>query len=100
LRSGPTARPKGPPMATYKLVSATRSGDAPHDHVVSVGIGPTTILDVAQVREALDNFDTYYVYGDGQSAVIEKFDCECGAKTVRSEADATEHNDLESLPSS
>ena len=87
-------------MATYKIVSATRSGDAPHDHVVSIATGPNTTLDVAEVRDALDSFHTYYVYGEGQSAVIEKFDCECGAKTIRSEADATEHNNLDSLPSS
>ena len=85
-------------MATYKITCATRSGDAPHDHVVSISIGGSTRRPVAEVRDALDKFDTYYVYGGEQSAVVEKFDCECGAQTIRSEADATEANNLHSLP--
>ena len=85
-------------MATYKIVCATRSGDAPHDHVVSIGIGPTTNVAVAQVREALDNADTYYVFGGDTSCVIEKFDCECGAQTVRSAAGANEQNNLDAVP--
>lgn len=86
-------------MSTYKITCATKSGDAPHDHVVSIGIGPNTTLSVDEVRENIDNAKVYYVYADGQSAVIEKFDCECGAKTVVSESDANEKNNLDALPS-
>ena len=85
-------------MATYKILCATRSGDAPHDHVVSIGIGPTTTMSMADVREALDNADTYYVYGDGTTATVEKFDCDCGAQTIRSDSFATDANNLNSLP--
>ena len=86
-------------MSTYKITCATKSGDAPHDHVVSIGIGPNANLSVAEVRENLDNSKTYYVYGGGVSAVVEKFDCDCGAKTIRSIAEATEKNNLDALPS-
>ena len=86
-------------MATYKILCVTRSGDDPHDHVVSVGIGPTTNVPVAKVREALDHADTYYVFGGDLPAVVEKFDCDCGAETIRSAAGAIEANNLDSVAS-
>jgi hypothetical protein len=85
-------------MATYKITCVTREGDAPHDHVVSIGIGPHTTLSVADVRERLDHADVYYTYGGEKSAVVEKHDCECGAATIKSVAEATAENDLHSVP--
>jgi hypothetical protein len=85
-------------MATYKITAVTRSGEAPHDHVTSIDIGPYDNRPVADVRDAIDNADVYYVYGGGESAKVEKFDCECGAKTIKSIADATDKNDLSTVP--
>ena len=86
-------------MATYKITAVTRSGDAPHDHVTSIDIGPTDNLSVAEVRDRIDAYDTYYVYGGGEPCSVEKFDCECGAQTIRSQAGANEKNDLAAVPS-
>ena len=84
-------------MATYKITAVTRSGDAPHDHVTSVEIGPNDTRTVAEVREAIENADVYYVYGGGEPCSVEPFDCECGAQTLRSQAGSNEKNDLSAV---
>jgi len=85
-------------MATYKITAVSKSGDAPHDHVTSVDIGPYDRRTVAEVRDAIENSDVYYVYGGGEPCSVEAFDCECGVTSLRSQAGANEKNDLSAVP--
>lgn len=86
-------------MATYKITAVTRSGDAPHDHVTSVDIGPHDTRTVAEVRDAIQSdSDVYYVYGGGEPCSVEVYTCDCGVETLRSLPGSNEKNDLSAVP--
>ncbi len=78
----------------------------PHDaHIEAVGVGddPTSAdeqLTVGEVYRAMDRGDTFYTKSrkTGKEAEVHKYECgHCGKKTLRSDADATEDNNLDNL---
>lgn len=59
----------------------------------------STTLAVGEVRRQIDYGEAFYTEdARGNQARVEKFDCGCGVKTIRSNADATTANNLDSLP--
>ncbi len=92
-------------MSDFRIVCTRQEpGDASHGHIVQVGTGPTAqqytqTWTVPEVYAAMDRGDRFLTFGEQsrQWALVEKFVC-CGRQTLRSEADATTDNNLDSLP--
>jgi len=92
-------------MADYRIVCTDKSSKTKdHDHIVSVGIGDNpnkagSKQTVTQVRDALDNGDTFHTVSTSTSkkAYVEKLDCSCGVKTIRTNADGIKDDNLDAL---
>jgi hypothetical protein len=93
-------------MSTNRIVCTEQSRPSAvgHGHILAVGLGTdpnqaTNRETVETVRANLLNGDVYYTVGPrtGKLAYVYRYDCPCGVKTVRSTADATTDNNLDSL---
>ena len=87
-------------VADFRIVCVTKDGIYPHDHIVSVGVGTSSYRwSVDQVRESLSHGDLFHTVGplSGKIAHVRPFDCECGARTIRSNFEMEPDNDLEQL---
>lgn len=78
---------------------------AGHGHILDVGIGTRADQydyreDVSTVRMNILAGQLYYTQGktSGKQARVERFDCWCGIKTIKSAPDAVADNNLDSLP--
>lgn len=75
-----------------------------HGHILAVGIGTdpgsaTQRETVDTVRRNILNGERYYTQGErsGKVANVERYDCWCGVKTIRSTPDAVTDNNLDNL---
>lgn len=90
-------------MSNHRIVCTEQTDNCPkYGHIIAVGIGddPNKASDrktVDQVWAALDAGQTFYTYGGGKVALVHKHWCGCGRKTLRSAADCTTLNNLDSL---
>ncbi len=94
-------------MASYRIVCTTQEPTgASHDeaHIVAVGVGndPDSAdrrFEVDEVRENLDQGDTFYTKSEAteKTAEVEKYDCSCGYETIRTKPDDRIDNNLDDL---
>ena len=92
-------------MARKLIVCVDKSAPSAsgHRHIVGVGVsqnGERSFEDVTAVRARIrGNVDTYFTYGRTSEKVarVEAWDCSCGARTIRSHADAVADNNLDNL---
>lgn len=94
-------------MASYRIVCTNQEPpDEPHDeaHIAVVGTGddPDSAdkkWQVGDVRDALDDGTTFYTKSEttGETAEVEKYDCSCGYKTIRTKPDERIDNNLDDL---
>ena len=87
---------------TQKRIVCTEKSSGGHGHILKVGIGtdPGKATDsetVSVVRSNIAAGDIYYTYGGGKTALVRRYDCSCGVKTIRSDSDATTANNLDNL---
>lgn len=95
-------------MAQYRIVCTTQEpASLPNDraHIVAVGTGASTGYDrywqLYEVLAAMDQGDSFYTYGETskQVALVEKYVCPwCSRTHIRTKPDATQDNNLDSLP--
>lgn len=93
-------------MADYRIICVTEHKNAGHDgHVVEVGTGVTPDSytrkwTVSEARRAIDAGDTFHTISKStrKRAEVRKWDCGCGYKTLKSDADATADNNLDNMP--
>jgi hypothetical protein len=88
-----------------RIVCTEKSTSTTHGHITTVGIGSDA--DKADTSETVDEVrrnilfgtDTYYTLDvrSGKRADVERFDCWCGVKTIRSNPDAVTDNNLDKL---
>src|SRR5207248_3259495 len=90
LRS-PNARPEGAEAVANRIVCTELKYPTEHRHIVAVGIGTdpnkaSNRWTVEQVRSALLKGTRFYTQSlsTGKIANVERFDCSCGYKTIRS----------------
>jgi len=95
---------KGPDVASYQIVCATKQPE--HRHIVKVGTGTADVVSsgiwsIEQVRRRLEAGDRFYtIDSKGREADVERYTClrdDCGFETVRTEADATTDNNLDQI---
>jgi hypothetical protein len=92
-------------MADYQILCVTTKYQDPREHIVSVGTGTVTVdrtWTVKQVRKAIKRGDDhFYTVGptSGEQAAVRRYKCACGVKTIRSDDDAVEDNNLDNLGS-
>ena len=90
-------------MASYQIVCTERQ--ASHGHITHVGTGSDPAdqrWTVKNVREAIEDGDTFYTVGprSGKTAYVEPYDAYANGvilETIRSSADAVEDNNLDNL---
>lgn len=93
-------------MADYRIVCVTEHKNAGHDgHVVDVGTGVradtyTQKWTVTQARRAIDLGHTFHTISrsTGRRAEVRKWQCGCGYRTLKSDADALADNNLDNMP--
>lgn len=84
-------------MSTYQITCATKIH--PHRHITQIGgVGARWTVD--QARAAIARGDVFYTVSrlTGKQARVLAFDCSCGVKSLRSNADAVTDNNLDNLP--
>ncbi|AUI62502.1 DUF3892 domain-containing protein [Amycolatopsis sp. BJA-103] len=84
-------------MAEYEIVCTVQTGCTAGGHILAVGRGGD-VLRVDDVYTSMDNGDRYFTDADGRKAYVRKWACTCGVGTLKSAADATLRNNLDSLP--
>lgn len=89
-------------MANYRIVCVELKYPTQHRHITGVGTGANPNAadnqwTVQQVRSAIDRGDTFYTQSPttAKVAYVDKFDCSCGYKTIKSRADAVQDNNLD-----
>lgn len=91
-------------MTDYRIVCTVQTGGTSHGHITAVetesnASSPSTRLTVRDVYHRMDSGHTFYTYGGGLRAPVQKWRCSCGTSTLRSGPDATTENNLDSLRS-
>jgi hypothetical protein len=91
-------------MAAYhQIVCTNQTNCSSTGHIVAVGIGSDVTranerLTVGAVWAAMDKGDVFYTSdAQGNVALVEKFYCGCRQGSLRSKADASKANNLDSL---
>lgn len=91
-------------MASHRIVCTEQKRPTHHNHIMAVGTGETADKaterwTVEQVRSAILNGTRFYTVSPstGKIANVERFDCACGVKTIRSSPDAVRDNNLDNL---
>jgi hypothetical protein len=89
---------------SYRIVCTDQKRPTHHNHIVGVGVGDnpdkaSQQFTVAEVRSMILNGTRFYTQGrtSGKVANVERFDCPCGYKTIRSTPDAVADNNLDNL---
>lgn len=89
-------------MSAYRIVCTDQTGCSQGGHITGVGTGADPDAagqswSVQQVWDAIDRGHTFYTYANGRQASVHKLHCGCGRGSLRSGADATTANNLDSL---
>jgi hypothetical protein len=94
-------------MSRYRIVCVESKyfESGKHDHLTVVGTGKDPAAadkkwTVAEVRSAIDGGDEFFTrsVSTGNEAKVEKFTCStCDFKTIRSNADRVQDNNLDNL---
>src|SRR5690348_7152970 len=89
-------------MSAIRIVCTEQTGCSTGGHILAVGTGDDSSRangrwTVAEVWSAIDTGQTFYTYGGGKVALVNKYRCGCGLRSLRSAADATTLNNLDSL---
>lgn len=89
-------------MSRYQVVCTEQTGCSTGGHIKAVGTGtdPARSNGRWTVREVWDKIDlghTFFTEANGHTASVKKYDCPCGRGSLRSSADATTANNLDSL---
>ena len=91
-------------MSDYRIVCTEQKKPTHHNHIMGVGTGddPSKASQrwtVQEVRDAIARGHRFYTVGlrSGKVAFVERFDCSCGVKTIRSRPDAVTDNNLDNL---
>lgn len=86
-------------MAEYEIVCTVQAGCTAGGHILAVGrVDADYQMGVVEVYHSMDKGDRYFTYAEGLKAYVRKWACPCGEGTLRSTADATLRNNLDSLP--
>ena len=93
-------------MTDYRIECVDRP-DSPAEHRRHLtGIGTVASDgtkkhwdDIASVREAMANGDRFHTknHHSEKTASVERFDCECGAETIRSSPEDLANNNLDNM---
>jgi hypothetical protein len=88
-------------VADYRIVCTNQTGCSQGGHIISVGTGSDQGWDrqwsVQDVWNAMSAGHRFFTFGGGKWATVHSFRCGCGLGTLRSGADATTANNLDSL---
>ena len=93
-------------MSSYQVQCTEQSnpGAQGHGHILAVGTGTTSSRPdqrwtVEEVRRAIWNGHRFYTVSPSTRRIanVERYDCWCGVKTIRSAADAVYDNNLDNL---
>jgi Protein of unknown function (DUF3892) len=90
-------------MSSRQIICTDQTGCSQSGHITAVGLDDTGSdkaserLTVSEVYSAMDRGDIFYTWGGGKVALVHKYKCGCGLATLRSAADATTLNNLDSL---
>lgn len=93
-------------MSTKRIVCTEQSNPSAvgHGHIIAVGVGTDPSKadsreTVEAVRGNLGAGDIYYTFSESTSkvALVHRYDCSCGVKTIRSAPDAVYDNNLDNL---
>lgn len=85
----------------YRIVCTNQTGCSQNGHIIGVGTGSDAGWDrqwtLQQVYAAMNAGHRFLTYGGGLWATVQPYKCGCGLWTLRSGADATTANNLDSL---
>jgi len=88
-------------VTAYRIVCTNQTGCSAAGHIIGVGTGSdagwTAQWTVGEVYRAMQSGHTFYTYGGGARASVKPYNCACGNGSLRSGADATTANNLDSL---
>lgn len=84
-------------MSAFKVVCTEQTRCSQSGHILGVGTYGGTRWSVDEVWSAINSGHTFYTEGGGKTAVVNKYDCPCGRRSLRSSADATVLNNLDYL---
>jgi hypothetical protein len=88
-------------VSSYQIsrVRRTSAAGSPHRHVIVVETGNGDVLPIEEVYLRMNTGHEFFTRSPstGQTARVEAVSC-CGLNTLRSSADATGDNYLDSLP--
>jgi uncharacterized protein DUF3892 len=88
-------------MTDYRITCTNQTGCTTGGHITSVGTGGDAGWDrqwtVQDVYNAMNRGDRFFTFGGGAWATVNPYRCGCGLGTLRSGADATTANNLDSL---
>lgn len=85
-------------MADYQITCTKRGivGPQNHAHLVEVGIAPNLRWTVQDVI-ALMTGNTFHTMARGRRADVDTYHCECGYVSLRTDADNSKADNLDSL---
>lgn len=85
----------------YRIVCTNQTGCSQGGHIVGVGTGDSNGWErqwtVQQVYAAMNRGDRFFTFGGGLWASVQPYNCGCRQGSLRSGADATTANNLDSL---
>jgi len=92
-------------MAEYRIVCANRSGSTlGHQHIIQVGTGANEgqadrQWTVDEVRAEISRGTRFYTVSEStwQVAEVDRYDCSCGFKTIKTKGDLIKDNNLDNL---
>jgi hypothetical protein len=81
----------------FQITCTEQTGNVHTGHITGVGVYGGTRWTVDEVWASIDRGTVFYTYGGGRRATVHKYNCPCGRRSLRSGADATTANNLDSL---
>lgn len=96
---------EGATMVEYRIVCANKSGSTPaHRHIIQVGTGAHEAQadrqwTVAEVRAEISQGTRFYTVSEStwKVAEVDRYDCSCGFKTIKTRVDSIKDNNLDNL---
>jgi hypothetical protein len=92
-------------VVEYRIVCANRSGSTPrHQHIAQVGTGAHEAhadrqWTVEAVRAEISQGTRFYTVSEStwRVAEVDRYDCSCGLKTIKTKGDSDKDNNLDNL---
>jgi len=92
-------------MVEYRIVCANKSESTPtHHHIIQVGTGanepqPDRQWTVDAVRAEISQGTRFYTFSEStwRVAEVDRHDCSCGRKTIKTKGDSVKDNNLDNL---